>query len=60
MTNSPWLKYTYIYHISDVMWRKINMSGGVKTRKTRANLEKTDADIFIIEPEDCSSYWYPF
>ena len=36
------------------------MSGGGKSRKTRARLEKTDADILFIEPEDRSSYWYPF
>ena len=30
--------------ISNVMSSIINMSGGGKSRKTRANLEKTDAD----------------
>ena len=44
MTNSPWLKYICIYYDSDVMSSKINMSGGGKSRKTRTNLEKTDAD----------------
>ena len=60
MTNTPWRKYICIYHISDVMSSKINMSGGGKSRKTRSSLEKTDADILFIEPEDRSSYWYPF
>ena len=40
------------------MSSKINMSGGGKSRKTRAKLEQTDADILLIEPEDRSSYWY--
>ena len=44
------------------MSSKINVSGGWKSRKTRTNLEKTDADNWM--PWELTWYWarrsYPF